>query len=214
MYNSQRAPAVPAVCCWQVLCTGCLGIAWVFASCSDLLSYKTESLSRVGLPRLLPAPGLPTWASMLQSSGCPSAPACQCLVPRVLVALAAALVPEDKELATRLHSQTMLNKLAPIIPGFWGGSAGERGETLPCRRQAVLSLGVLARVQHSCGCVAGCKATLNPLSVLCPRMALPAKRQAHRCGSKQATQGAWRCPLHCRTCTRRLPGTEPAPAGP
>eukprot|EP00891_Asterochloris_glomerata_P002735 jgi/Astpho2/2735/Aster-00916 len=34
-----------------------------------------------------------------------------------------ALVPEDKELATRLHSQTMLNKLAPIIPGFWGGSA-------------------------------------------------------------------------------------------
>jgi len=30
---------------------------------------------------------------------------------------------KNKELATRLHSQTMLNKLAPIIPGFWGGSA-------------------------------------------------------------------------------------------
>lgn len=32
--------------------------------------------------------------------------------------------PEDKGIATRLHSQTMLNALAPIIPGFWGGSAG------------------------------------------------------------------------------------------
>ena len=29
----------------------------------------------------------------------------------------------DKGLATRLHSQTMLNALAPVIPGFWGGSA-------------------------------------------------------------------------------------------
>ena len=32
--------------------------------------------------------------------------------------------PEDKGIATRLHSQTMLNALAPVIPGFWGGSAG------------------------------------------------------------------------------------------
>ena len=31
--------------------------------------------------------------------------------------------PEDKGLATRLHSQTMLNSLAPAIPGFLGGSA-------------------------------------------------------------------------------------------
>jgi transketolase len=31
--------------------------------------------------------------------------------------------PEDKGLATRLHSQTMLNALATAIPGFWGGSA-------------------------------------------------------------------------------------------
>jgi len=31
--------------------------------------------------------------------------------------------PEDKGLATRLHSQTMLNALAPAIPGFLGGSA-------------------------------------------------------------------------------------------
>jgi transketolase len=30
---------------------------------------------------------------------------------------------EDKGLATRLHSQTMLNALAPVIPGFVGGSA-------------------------------------------------------------------------------------------
>ena len=29
----------------------------------------------------------------------------------------------DKGLATRLHSQTMLNALAPVIPGFIGGSA-------------------------------------------------------------------------------------------
>ena len=31
--------------------------------------------------------------------------------------------PEDKGLATRLHSQTMLNALAPVIPGVIGGSA-------------------------------------------------------------------------------------------
>lgn len=31
--------------------------------------------------------------------------------------------PEDKGLATRLHSQTMLNALAPVIPGLIGGSA-------------------------------------------------------------------------------------------
>ena len=31
--------------------------------------------------------------------------------------------PEDKGLATRLHSQTMLNALAPALPGFLGGSA-------------------------------------------------------------------------------------------
>lgn len=31
--------------------------------------------------------------------------------------------PEDKGIATRLHSQTMLNALAPVIPGLIGGSA-------------------------------------------------------------------------------------------
>lgn len=31
---------------------------------------------------------------------------------------------KDKGIATRLHSQTMLNALAPVLPGFWGGSAG------------------------------------------------------------------------------------------
>ena len=31
--------------------------------------------------------------------------------------------PEDKGLATRLHSQTMLNSLAPVLPGLLGGSA-------------------------------------------------------------------------------------------
>ncbi|CAG9467876.1 unnamed protein product [Pedinophyceae sp. YPF-701] len=31
--------------------------------------------------------------------------------------------PEDKGLATRLHSQTMLNALAPVLPGLVGGSA-------------------------------------------------------------------------------------------
>ena len=31
--------------------------------------------------------------------------------------------PEDKGVATRIHSQTMLNALAPALPGFMGGSA-------------------------------------------------------------------------------------------
>ena len=31
--------------------------------------------------------------------------------------------PEDKGLATRLHSQTMLNAIAPAVPGLIGGSA-------------------------------------------------------------------------------------------
>merc|ERR1719311_950102 len=31
--------------------------------------------------------------------------------------------PEDKGAATRIHSQTMLNALAPALPGFMGGSA-------------------------------------------------------------------------------------------
>ena len=31
--------------------------------------------------------------------------------------------PEDKGIATRLHSQTMLNALAPVVPGLIGGSA-------------------------------------------------------------------------------------------
>ncbi len=31
--------------------------------------------------------------------------------------------PEDKPLATRQYSQTMLNALAPVLPGLIGGSA-------------------------------------------------------------------------------------------
>lgn len=31
--------------------------------------------------------------------------------------------PEDKEMATRQHSNTMLNVLAPVLPGLIGGSA-------------------------------------------------------------------------------------------
>jgi transketolase len=37
---------------------------------------------------------------------------------------------EDKGLATRAHSQTMLNALAPEIPGFLGGSADLAGSNL------------------------------------------------------------------------------------
>jgi len=33
------------------------------------------------------------------------------------------VTPEDKGLATRLHSQTMLNAIAPACPGLVGGSA-------------------------------------------------------------------------------------------
>jgi Transketolase, pyrimidine binding domain len=38
--------------------------------------------------------------------------------------------PEDKPLATRAHSQTMLNAIAPVVPGFWGGSADLAGSNL------------------------------------------------------------------------------------
>lgn len=31
--------------------------------------------------------------------------------------------PEDKEVATRVHSNTMINVIAPVVPGFIGGSA-------------------------------------------------------------------------------------------
>merc|ERR1719387_107701 len=34
-----------------------------------------------------------------------------------------AFTPEDKGVATRIHSQTMLNALASVLPGFLGGSA-------------------------------------------------------------------------------------------
>ena len=127
-------------------------------------------INRVPVQRGPPAPAASARAAkalagMLPFSGCPSASASRCLVPRILFALAAALVPEDKELATRLHSQTMLNKLAPIIPGFWGGSAGEQGSTA-LHESADLRLGVLERGQHSCHCVAGCEATRSPLSAL------------------------------------------------
>ncbi len=43
---------------------------------------------------------------------------------------------KDKGIATRLHSQTMLNALAPVLPGFWGGSAGMS----LCCNSATLSL--------------------------------------------------------------------------
>ena len=69
--------------------------------------------------------GLASWSPQAAHCTCQSMSG----LPRILVASAAVLVPEDKELATRLHSQTMLNKLAPVIPGFWGGSAGEPGRT-------------------------------------------------------------------------------------
>ncbi len=38
--------------------------------------------------------------------------------------------PEDKGIATRLHSQTMLNALSSTIPGFWGGSADLAGSNM------------------------------------------------------------------------------------
>lgn len=38
--------------------------------------------------------------------------------------------PEDKGLATRQHSQTMLNAIAPALPGFLGGSADLAGSNL------------------------------------------------------------------------------------
>lgn len=37
---------------------------------------------------------------------------------------------ESKPLATRAHSQTMLNAIAPVVPGFMGGSADLAGSNL------------------------------------------------------------------------------------
>jgi transketolase len=37
---------------------------------------------------------------------------------------------ESKPLATRAHSQTMLNAIAPVVPGFVGGSADLAGSNL------------------------------------------------------------------------------------
>lgn len=51
---------------------------------------------------------------------------------------------KDKGIATRLHSQTMLNALAPILPGFWGGSAG-MASPLSCR-----IVGLVAKGFRSC----------------------------------------------------------------
>ncbi len=96
-------------------------------------SWLLSCVERVPVQGWPPAPADGTRAANLGWHAAllwlPLAPASQWLAPRILSALAAALVPEDKELATRLHSQTMLNKLAPIIPGFWGGSAGEQERT-------------------------------------------------------------------------------------
>ena len=41
-----------------------------------------------------------------------------------------AFSPEDKGLATRQHSQTMLNAIAPALPGFLGGAADLAGSNL------------------------------------------------------------------------------------
>lgn len=38
--------------------------------------------------------------------------------------------PEDAGIATRQHSQTMLNAIAPEVPGFMGGSADLAGSNL------------------------------------------------------------------------------------
>ena len=37
---------------------------------------------------------------------------------------------DSKPLATRAHSQTMLNAIAPVVPGFMGGSADLAGSNL------------------------------------------------------------------------------------
>ena len=128
--SCQPAPAVPLTCCGQVNCAWVSGIKHALHKQSMiwLLSYANRFPVLAGLP----APGASTRAASLGWHAAVirrTINTCQSMYLIVLGALAAALVPEDKELATRLHSQTMLNKLAPVIPGFWGGSAGEQGRT-------------------------------------------------------------------------------------
>jgi transketolase len=43
--------------------------------------------------------------------------------------------PKDKGLATRQHSQTLLNSIAPALPGFLGGSADLAGSNLTIMKQ-------------------------------------------------------------------------------
>ena len=123
MCSNQPAPAVSHLLWAGLLHTGVWENNWL-AQCHQILVAV--------LRRESPCPGLASCTNLGWHAALlwlPLAPASQWLAPRILSALAAALVPEDKELATRLHSQTMLNKLAPIIPGFWGGSAGEQERT-------------------------------------------------------------------------------------
>lgn len=78
---------------------------------------------------------------------------------------------KDKGIATRLHSQTMLNALAPVLPGFWGGSAGVSLSckkcyvlfTLPCGYRAGL---LAAHMSRSLSCYSQCACCLT-LSELC-----------------------------------------------
>jgi hypothetical protein len=72
---------------------------------------------------------------------------------------------KDKGIATRLHSQTMLNALAPILPGFWGGSAGTSRScysampsALPCGYRAGL---VAAHMLSSLSCDSQCASCLT-----------------------------------------------------
>jgi len=89
---------------------------------------------------------------------------------------------KDKGIATRLHSQTMLNALAPILPGFWGGSAGM---SLFCKKCCALFI-------WPCGCRAGllaahmlwvCLVTASGLVVSpCQRFAAVSLSGLHVCG--------------------------------
>ena len=71
-------------------------------------------------------------------------------------------------------------------------------------------------MQHSCHCRAGFEATLSPLSALCARVAVLARRQAHKCDSLPATQDlAYGIALHLAEPAQGAFLTQsPTPPGP
>merc|ERR1719183_3193658 len=124
---------------------------------------------------------------------------------------------EDKGIATRLHSQTMLNALCEVLPGFIGGSgavehdAHEGARRLPeglagGAQPAIRS----SRARHGCHLQRHCAAQQRTHPVLRHLLhlhGLHARR--HACGRAQR---GWRDPRHDARLHRTWRGWPDAPA--